>query len=389
MTVGLLSFASVAPYEGSVASRARIPYFSSNSFGNQYLSRTAHVATDNIAVVRFAFGNYNVFGPPEGNLGTSATETYSIEYPVGTFLRLTVSGASPTAIPAGGIVFTDLASIAIPSGATFFVWRYGSNSGGVQFCQAKNTFLGDKCQIGASVADGTLTGIITDNSPSNAVLPPCAILATKTTPSVVIVGDSIGWGSFDTEDTSSSATGYNGKIGVVARSLGNIPFINLSMPGVSALNWATSSPSNRQMIQKGSHLITQVAQNDIGISGQSSAQLIASIQTIWGLARSGQKLLQATVTPSDGSTDGWLTLANQTPNQAATRLTFNTAVRSGLSGATTLMDVAGVLENGSSGKWVVSPSPPYTGSDGQGIHPTPAGYALVQAANILPALSWP
>lgn len=390
MTVGLLSFAGTGPYEGSVASRARLPYFSSNAWGNQYLSRTAHIATDDIVSVRFAFGNYNMFGPPEGNLGTSATETYSIEYPIGTFLHLTVSGASPTTIPPGGIVFTDVASIAIPNGAKFFVWRYGSNSAGVQYCQAKNTFLGEKCQIGASVADGTLTGVITDNSPGNAVLPPCAILGFTRKLSVVIVGDSVGWGSFDTEDTSSSATGYDGKVGGVARLLGNTPFINLSIPGISAVNWATNSPSNRQLIQKGSHLITELAGNDIGISGQSSAQLIASLQTIWALARSGQKILQTTVTPSATSTDGWLTLANQTPTaQASTRLTFNTAVRAGLAGTVGFIDVASVLESGSTGKWVVAPSPPYSGSDGQGVHPTPAGYALLQPAGIMPMLSWP
>ena len=52
------------------------------------------------------------------------------------------------------------------------------------------------------------------------------------------------------------------------------------------------------------------------------------------------------------------------------------------------MDANTVLEAGptDSGKWIVAPTPPYTGD---GIHPNAAGYTLVQNAAMVPNPVYP
>jgi lysophospholipase L1-like esterase len=63
------------------------------------------------------------------------------------------------------------------------------------------------------------------------------------------------------------------------------------------------------------------------------------------------------------------------------RTTFNKAARSIMPGTDGTIDVAGILESApNSGKWVVAPSPPYTVD---GVHPSPAGYGLVAASDII------
>ena len=141
-------------------------------------------------------------------------------------------------------------------------------------------------------------------------------------------------------------------------------------------------------------MICELGTNDIA-NGQTSAQLITSLQGIFALARPGQKIYQTTITPSDSDpgtpSAAFTTLTQQTPNNnPSVTVTFNTAIRSGSSGLTALngyYEVDNVFESSTnSRKWLVTGSPPYTAD---GIHPNLAGYLLVPAAGVISPVAWP
>lgn len=381
-----------AAYEGLVASRLRMIQSNAPDTTNKYMmARSAHVATDNLTSIKLAFSNfYNAGNLATGSiadigLGASATITASVEYPAATFTQVTFSASATGTILDIGILLSDYLTVNIPFGATFWVRTFWHNTAGCLYNAWQNSFLGEATALSATViSDQTMSGTITNSGSFS--YPPIAILGITRTASVIIVGDSIGAGYNDTEDSSASATGYNAKIGLVARSLGTTPFLNLSVAAESANNFLTDATARKLLIPKGSSLITQLGTNDV--AGLTPAQLLAKLQAIWALASSGQKLYQTTITPNTSTSDGWTSGAGQTPAASnSTRITFNTNVRAILSGATGYYDLDSAVESSlNSGLWIFSPSPPYTGD---GLHPNTAGYAVVQAANLIPTATYP
>lgn len=384
--MGIFLLGSSAPlYEGAVASRARSVGTADTT--NKYLmARSAHVASEALTSIRVVFSNFYPFGVDTG-LGASADITASIEYPANTFTQLTFSTSTTGTIPNIATLFSDFATVNIPSGDTFWVRTFWHNTAGTLYNQFQNTFLGEAVRLSAtSIADQTMSGTITNSGSYSH--PPIAILGTTNRASVVIVGDSISAGVGDTEDSSNSATGFNGKIGMVARSLGNIPFINLGCNGQIAGAWAASSPARLPLITKGSHMICEMGINDF-LGAGTSGGVLSDIQAIFALCRAGQKRYQTTINPFPTSSDSWVTLGNQTVSagQDAQRTAFNDLIRAGSAGGNGYYEVADVLESSrNSGKWGVTPTPPYTGD---GVHPNTAGYAKVQASGAISGITWP
>lgn len=377
-------FNGVTAYEGLVASRAR-PLTSSLDATNLWaMVRSAHVASQNLSAIRVVFQNRTITTQVSNN----ATITASVEYPAGTFTQITFGGSASGAVPGSGasslnFLFADYATVSIPAGATFWIRSLYNNAGGLFYNSWQNTFLGEAAILSpTSLTDQTMSGTITN---SNAIsLPPIAILGVTSNPSVTIFGNSITLGTGDTEDSSASATGYDAKIGIVARSMGSVPFVNIGLGGGTI---TTNGPQYPFLISKASHIISEYSTNDFFVSSQTSAQVIAGIQAVAKYRRQGQKLWQTTCTPQ--TTGSWSTLpAQSTKAGESNRVTFNTALRAGgISGIDNYADVCTALESSlNSGLWVVTPSPPYTGD---GVHPNVAGYAKVQAAAVYPTISWP
>lgn len=367
-------------HEGFVASRCRD--LRTQDGTNVYvMARSAHIASENLTTIRVAFENSNGSG--------SNTITQSIEYPAGAFTQVLFGGGATGTIKSSATIVSDYATIAggIPAGATFWVRTFWH--GVASFYNSwQNTFLGEATQISASViSDLTMGGTITNSGAYS--MPPVGIIGVTTNASVLIFGDSIAMGFGDVEDSSNSATGYNGVVGYIARSLGSVTFTNLgraSAPGI-----ATAIGKN--MLGFGSHLMCEFGSNDFYLNSKTSAQLIAGLKAILDTRRPGQKVYQTTITPKTTSTDSYATVANQTiaaPTTNTERVTFNTAVRAGSTGMTTLtgfIDAASIAESSlNSGKWTASPSPPYTAD---GLHPNVAGSALVAAGGVVPTPSWP
>ena len=210
---------------------------------HQLMSRSAQVATDNITKLKVALQNFWVNGGVEAGNGGSTTVTASIEYPAGTFTQLKFSGSSSGTIPSGSLLFSDYATVTIPSGATFWVREFDNNASGILLNSWQVS--GEALNAAASgLSDQTLGGTITNiGSYSH---PPLAIVGPTSKAAVCIVGDSLGFGYNDTD------TLLNGDIGLVAKSFPTtLAFANLSGNGLKASNYLANTTARQLKGKKG------------------------------------------------------------------------------------------------------------------------------------------
>lgn len=381
MTVGLLSVTNKVKYEGLVAGRARL-FTVADPTITQLMGRYGLTATENLSFIRFVFHNF-ILGTHDVGPGGPCTITAGVEYPAGTFKQILFGGSAMTTIPSGGLIFSDFVNVSnIPAAATFWTRQFIQNPSGVCYCNWQPTTFG--CLTNGStsgVTDQTMGGTIS-NTQTGICVPPLAVLGFTVNPSVVVTGDSIGFGAGSNGDLNDNA----GKLGLICQSMGNIPFLNLSVSGFTAQNWTTSVATRNLLIPKASHLIQQLGVNDLS-NGRTLPQITADYQLIYALARPGQKIIQTTITPHSSSTDSWATTGNQTGLNLAARAALNQAIRAGISGATGFFDTASILETSQdSDIWKVPAVPPYTAD---GLHPNQAGYDLIQASGVIGPIGWP
>lgn len=379
MTIGLISL-GLQNYLGLVASRARMIQTTSPDTTNKFLmARSAHFSTQALTSIQFLFSNFFnngalVGGSSDQGLGASATISAGAEFN-GSISPVTFGGSTSGTIPNAGTLLSDPVSVSIPASTLFWVRSLWNNAAGTLYNSWQNSFLGEATTISASaVTDQTLSGtIVNSGSPSGISYPPFAVIGRTTTGSVVIIDDSTGAGFDDVEDSSSSNTGFNAKVGKIARSLGNTPFVNLSAGGQTASGWASATSARRAILPYCSEIISGLGVNDLR-NGGSSAQLITDLQTIFALSRPGQKIFQTTITPDTGMTSP----------EATQRATFNTAVRNIISGSTGFYDVASAVEASlNSNTWI-------SNSDtADGLHPSVAGYALIASSGVIGPVVFP
>lgn len=164
------------------------------------------------------------------------------------------------------------------------------------------------------------------------------------------------------------------------------PSLFCAKSGESAQQFAadTNGQQRRRLLDTGDWLLYAYGTNDI-YGGRTLAQTQADTLTILGWARQrGVKIALCTITPRTTSTDGFVTVANQTEQNAGTaglvRKAFNAWVRSGAGGfADLVVDVANQVETAQdSGLWKADTTiGPYTVD---GLHPTFTGHQLMSAA---------
>lgn len=361
-----------------VATRTRLP--DTRTTGNkQGMSRTAHVAKDAITSVRVGWANAYFGGKgatpstdTSVGVGVSATITASIEYPANTFTQILFSGVATGTIPDLSLLISDTATVSIPSGATFWIRCFWNSTAGIVYGGQRDAAAGDLYNVGVSgLTDQTMGGTITHNAGALPCYHPVMIAAKTTIDSYAIVGDSIAAGYLDTEST-------DGLRGVVARSIpSTATFLNLGQSGEKANNFLTNGPLRKLLVPYCKNIITEYGRNDKDVSGNADATIRTNILAIWAIAAPGAKKYQTTISPNTTSTDGWLTAGNQ--NTDTSMDAFNAWVRAGtgFTGMTGYIEVRDILDPGRVGKWLTSPSPPYT-SDG--LHPTSAAYALTSSA---------
>lgn len=374
-------------YEGLVATRLHVAQTAYS--GNHWLmARSNHVATDDITSLKVAFGNFYIQDGHMQEFGNdnAATVTASIEYPAGTFTQLLFSGSASGPIPAVsssggttevGVRISDYSSVTIPKGERFWVRFYFTNPGGIIHTVGQDTANGDLLDFGGTPGAGqdkTLGGTIVDAGGNGYSAGPVAIIAQTTKASVIAIGDSICYGQ---GDAAASPTDW--ARGSICRGIpATIPTLNLASSGSSAGTFLSMAASRAALFPYCSHGVLEHASNDIFTAPFSSAAQVAGYnQALAAAFPSHVKKLLATCLPR--STGSWSTLGGQTvTSYEPVRTAYNAMVRGGtIAGFADYLESADQVESSrDSGKWIVSPSPPYTAD---GIHPNAAGNGLTSA----------
>jgi hypothetical protein len=368
-------------FSGEVATRAQLP--SGTNPATTIMSGTWHVAKQRMVYApQVAFANFYVLpGSGEKPMGGIASITTTIEYPVGTFTRLTYGGQVTGTIPDGSYKFTDanikLAAV-IPAGARFRIRRWQSNPAGVTYTAFNvnvTTATGDATNLVSGQPDLTGGGTITDGGIGFIESYPVAIIAPTTLPSVCFFGDSRAEGLADIRNDAS------GDGGELARFIGaGYPYISMAIPSdlitgtLASVSNPTAMVNRLKLVNHCTTVIDEYGINDIN-AGVTAANVAAARATAAALFPN-QQVWGTTLAPETSSTDSWATMAKQTASAATPVINaFNALVRTGIAGEVNFIDIADAIDPGRTGMW------PLTGVAGaitpEGLHETAAA-ALIE-----------
>lgn len=199
----------------------------------------------------------------------------------------------------------------------------------------------------------------------------------------VIVNNTVGSGLTVTVTTVSGGFDFDPSttaMGFIQRGLSNAGrcWTAATTPGDTLQGWATRCYSRLALLAQGNldAAIVELGINDI-TGGRTLAQIKADASLLYSRLRGLgiRHIAQTTILPFPSSTDGFVTIANQTAGaQDDIRQQFNAWVRSGADGLLDgYIDVAATIENGGAvaptGKAIVNGTIGYAFVDGK--HPTP------------------
>ncbi|WP_354258090.1 hypothetical protein [Bradyrhizobium sp. F1.13.3] len=269
--------------------------------------------------------------------------------------------------------------ITIVDGDKFYVRGFIVNAAGIVFQNGVvgntnvpgNFAFGDVFDAAVSgLSDNTLGGAYTASSGITRYSP--MIIAARTRkPSILVIGDSKGYGENDTGDTS-------GDIGEVQRWI-SPSFANAcwAIRGRDASQFNANSAIQASMASFFTHLINEDGINGF-IHGRSAAQIAIDTDTLAARFPTLKKLL-VTILPAPTSTDSYATLVNQTPpSYEAGRVTENTRRRGVPSPWLGCFDSASAVESSPNSGLVAAGLGYYTTSS---VHPKQAGYLAIKATN--------
>ena len=344
----------------------------------QGMSRSSHVAADDISALGIVLGLFYGNAGSENTTGLSATTfTASVEFPLdtpggagGTYTQLTWGGASSKLYQPFDVIETDIVTlpVTIPKGAKFRIkiWQGSSGATGILACTGKNSArtiatdtydIDDMFRFGTTIVDQTMTAGM-----SAQVYPcivrgfkPLAIIGYTNARSYAIIGDSRaqGWLGDNGPDRCTDGLGFVGQAERVVGPLG-YAFTNLAFASDSAVNFTLAlAPRRIGILHYVTDIYCEYGINDLAVG--TDYGLNSRLYNIKKLAAAqGKSFTVSTLPPSvtgacllaDGS-DQTVT-ANE-----ATRLGWNYMLRSGASCADWVVDVASVVESKvNPGKWI-------------------------------------
>src|SRR5215207_2795708 len=125
-------------YTGVVANRCQV-LDKLDTAARQAMCRTRHRSSQYLTSIRLVLPNWYVSavastGGEKGTGGTLTVEA-SIEYPKGTYTRVTFSGANQGTIANGAQIVSDLVTVNIPDRTPFWVRMWISSSVGLPWMQ--------------------------------------------------------------------------------------------------------------------------------------------------------------------------------------------------------------------------------------------------------------
>jgi lysophospholipase L1-like esterase len=332
-----------------VAGRSYLP--GNYSATTSMMTRSWQRAYVPVSAIKIAIPNWYVNTTTGGEVGFGGvlTATASVEYPKGTFTRITFGGGQTSGTTADfTTLWSDLTPLGftIPANAYFRIAIYMANPVGLanmNYAFASDRGRGD--EFAYNGADHTMDATVQGSGTTSAYYP-AAVLAMSDRPVWFVIGDSLAAGI---NETITDPSGGRGFVGRALAKLG--PYLNYGVPGDYA-QWFVAGHARRLELLQAAGVTAGFdlyGSNDI-YNGRTSAQLTADRATIRGYLPS-INIYDGTVTPRTASNDNWKTAANQTISNTTTntqRVTFNTGVRAGLAGSPGYVDIAGGVETSTS-----------------------------------------
>ena len=309
-----------------------------------------------ITSIRVAFPNWKLNGGAAESPGNNSIQICAaIMFPFSSYYRLTFSGLPSIQLPAGATVWSDPVPVYVPKGTRFYIRSFCSVLAGQSWPRGVVPVVanGDQSEEGLGLTDNTLGG--TYSGTNGACYGPCAVVGMTATPtaSVLLLTDSLGWGQGDDPSgISSTPTGDgNGNYGPFQRAFFNagIGFVKMTKSGLYARDVVGQNIRTRLFAPYCGSAVVILGTNDL-TGNQPLSAIQAALREIWGsLAAQGCRVFACTVPPKTNSTDGWMSLGNQSMPSAnygapggglgSVRAQLNDWLRSGPSST-----VFGVLE---------------------------------------------
>lgn len=308
--------------------------------------------------------------------------TAALEYPQGTYTRLTFGGLSSVTVPAGGTSQADPCAVVVPIGARFWIRSIVNCPSGIFTTNGPVTDInplisGDQSLTSATAiaTDYTVT-VYPGAGQMTAWHPPVSVNALSSRPSVIVYGDSRCAGL---KDGQGGTNGGYGGFGEITRSFDAVvAYCNVGAPTGQASGFVTAHTNRVSLAVNHTHIHLQYGINDIN-AGRTAAQLETDLTTIVGYFP-GKKVTANTIPPQCTGTT-FLTQSDQTVFAAfAVRDTHNGWLRGTTHPFATVFDIADVLEYHRSGKWLspdVDPRVPVSITF-EGTHESPWGYLFLQ-----------
>lgn len=225
----------------------------------------------------------------------------ALEYPAGTYTRLTFSGANSVTIPAGTNAVADACAAVVPVGARFWIRSLVNCPNGIF------TINGPAVDINPQVSGdqnlASATAIATDytvnayagSGAQTSMNPPVAVLAMSAKPSVIAYGDSRLAGL---KDAQGGTNGGFGGFGEITRGFdATTAYCNVGAPTGTAAGFITAHTFRAALKQYHTHVHIQYGINDLNVgttAGTSSTTIPSGTTTftdgtaVWTYQGTGQ-----------------------------------------------------------------------------------------------------
>ena len=378
--------ADVPAYPGQVGTRCY-----TNNFANskkQANANSLHIAREMMVTMpQISYANWYVSTSDYMEHGSGGTVRFwaKIQYPIGSpwqVVRWNGLDGSPVVADGANSPLSDAGvplATPIPDGAPFLLHVYADAevASVISYSSAVDRrTVYDRAAIATSgLADSTtIDTYVSDLT----IITPCAIVYPTRKPTCLVIGDSRGFGYGDLIDGAAD-------MGEMARSIGpRFGYINACLYSDRVQRFVASHSRRAALAAYCSHIIGNYGINDVQAGTRTADQVEADIQAVTALFPD-KKVFWNTVTPSGDSTDGFVTLSNQTPKAVsqAARIALNDDLRRNLRpsngtplGLAGVFDTASVVESSlNSGKFAI-------GNGGQaitgdGLHLNYVGYAMI------------
>ena len=281
--------ADVAPPRlGFVATRGQYPGYAPTQLGpiRQIVSRIDHRARDDMDQARLIYVNY--WGSAEAATGADLAVSVSIEYPAGTFTRVTCGGQRVCVIPDGGEATTDPLPTRIPSGELFREWVWAAGPAGIPtFPTSRSVDRGRWSVQGEPSLDLTQAGGALD--PTDWAYGATAIVGPTSRPSVLIVGDS-------RAEFTYALPGSNDGGNLAPGIAPTCAYTNLAVGGSTIFQTLASSTKRRRLTQYATRIAIALGVNDLHNRATDADQAIRTLDQL-AASYAGRPVFVSTIEP--------------------------------------------------------------------------------------------